>query len=80
MKKRLAALLSVMTVVAVCCMSAAASGGDSGVAAAMTAGLETLKSDTMSLVLIALPIGLGIFAAFFGIRKGIALLRGIAGK
>jgi F0F1-type ATP synthase membrane subunit c/vacuolar-type H+-ATPase subunit K len=53
-------------------------GGESDVTAVMTEGLNTMKTDTMNILLIALPVALGIFAVFFGIRKGIALLRGVA--
>ena len=74
MKKRLYAI--VMTLSALAAVSVPALASD--VTTAMTAGLSTLKDDAFSIILIALPIGLGIFGAFFGIRKGIALLRGIA--
>ena len=35
----------------------------------MTTGLNAVKSDFMSMVAIAVPIGLAIFGVGFGIRK-----------
>ncbi len=51
---------------------------ESDVTTVMTEGLNTMKSDTLNILLVALPVALGIFAVFFGIRKGIALLRSVA--
>ncbi len=71
----MAALLVVALAVPAFC---AELGEESDVATVMTEGLNTMKSDTLNILLIALPVALGIFAVFFGIRKGIALLRGVA--
>jgi hypothetical protein len=66
-------LVLALTVSALC-----AEGDPSDVTTVMTEGLNTMKNDTLGILLVALPVALGIFAVFFGIRKGIALLRGVA--
>ena len=76
--KRIVAIIASLAVMATTAVSAFAASGGDDVETIMSAGLDTLKADTLKIVLIALPVGLAIFAAFFGIRKGIALLRGIA--
>jgi hypothetical protein len=45
----------------------------------MTEGFDKLRTDLLPIIGIALAAGLGIFAIFFGIRKGISLLRRVSG-
>ena len=84
MKNRIKRIISLLAV-ALVIVSAfalpvfAADGDTSDVTALMESGLNSMKSDVMSILMIALPIALGIFAVFFGVRKGIAMLRGVTG-
>ena len=57
----------------------AADGDTSDVASIMETGLTSMKNDVLGIIAIALPIALGIFAIFFGVRKGISMLRGVSG-
>lgn len=45
---------------------------------ALSTAFTAVKTDVVSVITTALPIGLGIFAAFFGIKKGIAFFRSIS--
>ena len=76
-------ILSVIAITAVLVSTFAfpvfAADGDTGdITAIMQTGLDSAKADVLSIISVALPIGLGIFALFFGVRKGIAMLRGVA--
>ncbi len=42
------------------------------------AGLDSIKDDILNYIGIALPIGLAIMGAFFGIKKVISFFRSIA--
>lgn len=45
---------------------------------AFTTGLNTIKTDTLAMVGIALPIGLGIYGLFLSIRLGMKFFRSVA--
>lgn len=45
---------------------------------ALETAFTGVKTDVLSVITTALPIGLGIFAAFFGIKKGVGFFRSIA--
>jgi hypothetical protein len=45
---------------------------------ALTTGFDTVKSDIFGYIAIALPSGLAIFGAFFGIKKVIGFFRSVA--
>ena len=65
------ALMAVMTMA----VPAFATTDTTNVASIMQTGFDNLRSELLPIIGIALAAGLGIFAIFFGIRKGISLLR-----
>jgi magnesium-transporting ATPase (P-type) len=75
MKKFLLFLLVVVFVMAMTMFTFAAETGSSDVTAAVSTALTTMQSDAMSMILLAVPIGLGFTALFFGIRKVISMLK-----
>ena|GEM_PF-4534540 len=76
MKKRIASILMAIAALMAAAVPAFAAGDD--VTTMMETGLNSMKSDVLGIIAVALPIALGIFAIFFGVRKGIAMLRGVA--
>lgn len=48
------------------------------IATAFTAGVGSVKSDVMTFIGIALPVGLGIMGTFFAIKKGSKFFKTIA--
>lgn len=46
--------------------------------AAFSTALNTIESDVVSMVTVALPIGLGIMGLFLAIRLGINFFRSVA--
>jgi len=80
MKRKIRSVLTalagaVMSVTAIA-IPAFAAGDD--VTTIMETGLNSMKTDVLGIIAVALPIALGIFAIFFGVRKGIAMLRGVS--
>lgn len=51
---------------------------DEAMKTALTTAFTSVKTDVLSVITTALPIGFGIFAAFFGIKKGVSFFRSIA--
>jgi len=78
MKKALIALAVAAVLVATFALPVFAATGDS-VADIMKDGFDNLKTELLPIIGIALAAGLGIFAIFFGVRKGISLLRKVSG-
>ena len=76
MKKRIRGFL--MAMVALVALAVPALAVDLDVASMMETGMGTLKSDVLSIIAVVLPVALGIFIIFFGVRRGIAMLRGVA--
>jgi len=76
LKKRIASILMAIAALMAAAVPAFAAGDD--VTTMMETGLNSMKSDVLGIIAVALPIALGIFAIFFGVRKGIAMLRGVA--
>lgn len=71
----------VLVVVFVLSLSVVAFAADeSGISAAMSSGLDTMKSELFALIGVVLPVGLLIFGAFFGVRKAISMLRATSGS
>ena len=62
------------------CINCFAADGDVNVGTIMQTAFNTVKTDIISYVGICLPIALGIFAIFFGIKKAISFFRQSAGK
>jgi len=77
MKKRIATLMLAVSAVVALAIPAFAATDD--VTDIMSTGLTAMKTDVLGIIAVALPIALGIFAIFFGVRKGIAMLRGVSG-
>ena len=46
----------------------------------MQTAFNTVKSDIISYVGVALPIALGVFALLFGIKKAVSFFRSVASK
>jgi len=76
MKKRILTLMLAIAALLALAVPVFAAGDD--VSDIMSAGLDTVKTDVLSMIKIALPAALVIFAMFFGVRKAIAMLRGVA--
>lgn len=55
--------------------SVSAFAADSEVTTAVSSAFDTMKSDAVAIILVALPVGLGIFGLVFAVRKGIQMLR-----
>lgn len=51
---------------------------DEAIKTALTTAFTGVKTDIIGVITTALPIGLGIFGAFFGIKKGVGFFRSIA--
>ena len=51
---------------------------DENIESALSSGLSQVSTDILGYIAIALPIGLGIFGAFFGIKKIIGFFRAVA--
>jgi hypothetical protein len=58
---------------------ALANTGETSVAEVMQTGFTNLRAELMPIIGIALGSGLMLFGIFFGIRKGISLLRRVSG-
>jgi TRAP-type C4-dicarboxylate transport system permease small subunit len=76
----------VLSVIAVAVMLAAiialpvyGTNGDDEVIDVVRTGIDRVKHEVFMIFGVCLPIGLGLFAIFYGVRKGIAVLRGIVG-
>lgn len=62
------------------CINCFATDGEVNVGTLLQTAFTSLKSDLVSYIAICLPIALGIFAIFFGIKKAISFFRQSAGK
>ncbi|MEG1492499.1 MAG: hypothetical protein RR394_09645 [Oscillospiraceae bacterium] len=51
---------------------------DAAIKTALSTAFGSVKTDVLAVIVTALPIGLAIFAAFFGIKKGISFFRSIS--
>lgn len=51
-----------------------------GLQTAFTTALDSIKGDVMGYIAIALPVGLAIVGAIFGVKKAVAFFKGMANK
>jgi uncharacterized membrane protein len=79
MKKLFILALVVLTLAAMTVTAVASTTPSDDVAEAFGEAMTNMRGDVISLMLVALPVGLGIFALFFGVRKGIKMLRSTTG-
>jgi hypothetical protein len=78
MKKALFCIMFALGAVIALAIPAFANTAGTDVTDIMSTGMNSMKDDVLKIIAIALPIALAIFALFFGVRKGIAMLRGVA--
>jgi type IV secretory pathway VirB2 component (pilin) len=76
MKRILSFLVVAVVLASALALPAFAAAGGTDITDIMDDGLTAMKGDVLSIIAVALPIALGIFALFFGVRKGIQMLRG----
>ncbi len=80
--KKVGAVIGALMITALSCVSAFASEGstqagnlDSGMTGAITSAFDTVKSDIISIIVIALPVALGIMGLTLAIKKGIQFFK-----
>lgn len=67
-------------IAAIGCINCFATDGDANVGTILQTAFNSLKSDILSYIAVILPIALGVFAIFFGVKKAINFFRSSAGK
>lgn len=77
LQSKMAKVVSVAGAV-VTSLAVSASAADADVVSAVTTGVNGIKTDIVSIAVIAIPVALGITALFFGVRKGMAFFKSIA--
>lgn len=72
--------IAVMTVVS--CIPAGAEGETTNATLQETfsAGLETIQSDILGFIALAVPAGLAVFGTVIAVKKGVSFLRQFIGK
>lgn len=81
MKNKMMKMYVALTTLAVATpIFASESGVDAQIKAALETSFTKISTDLLGVVVTALPIGLGIIGAVFGIKKGIAFFKTIANK
>lgn len=78
--KYIATTMVAAAIAAMGCINCFAADGDPGVANILQTAFNSVKTDIMTYIGVVLPIALGIFAIFFGIKKAIHFFRQSAGK
>lgn len=78
--KYIATTMVAAAIAAMGCINCFAAEGDTNVSNILQTAFNGVKSDIMTYIAVVLPIALGIFAIFFGIRKAINFFRQSAGK
>ena len=86
-KKKVACSIMMAMIAVSTCITAFAEGADvngSGAGDTLTTGfttaINTIKSDILSYIAIALPVALAIFGAIIAIKKGISFVRSLIGR
>lgn len=69
----------VMAMIAVAGAIPALADDPADISTVMSDGMTSMKGDVLRLIAVVIPVGLGIFAIFFGVRKAISMLRSTTG-
>lgn len=83
-KKIVVSAIACMTAIVGCISSFAAEAGQaassSDIQSSFSTAINSIQSDVMGYLILVVPIGLGIFGAIIGIKKGISFVRGLIGR
>ena len=75
-----ALIVSMMVAMLAVCSAISSSAVDEQVSTAFSSALDTMTSDVLQLILLAVPAGLGVLSVVLAIKAGIKLVRGLIGK
>lgn len=83
-KKIVVSAIACMTAIVGCISSFAAEAGQaassSDLQSSFSTAINSIQSDILGYIGLALPIGLAIFGAIIAIKKGITFVRGLIGR